>query len=357
MRIKKWVVMALFCGIFLTGCSKQTASKEASSSSNKSSQSNKSSAKKTSKSASSSAKAVKLDAAKLTPQESGSLITLYCADRFGGEWSDLLQAGQNDSLTITLHKTSDYEFKQPGSGYAYEAAASGQTGTTYYTLSGSTFYFYQGVKVAGGGSFLGQATKQEMADYIVKKDQLTEFKQLAKKVQIVDKSGQTQRLSDGRTGYFAIPAQMQGTWYSVSSDDDETRHIKYVFGQSTIFSQDDKYNTKGTTITLYTRAANYKAPDHPSEEQIDEAEGWGLPKIVQYKGINYLNVMGWYQGAGDGEYFAVHTEKIDGNDVQILVCAGGAGIWVDGIAYRSQAMAEKMQDQRFDDLNYSDSDN
>ena len=67
--------------------------------------------------------------------------------------------------------------------------------------------------------------------------------------------------------------------------------------------------------------------------------------------------MGWYQGGGDGEYFAVHTEKIDGNDVQILVCAGGAGIWVDGIAYRSQAMAEKMQDQRFDDLNYSDSDN
>ena len=85
MRIKKWVVMALFCGIFLTGCSKQTASKEASSSSNKTSQVSKSSAKKTSKASSSSAKAVKLDAAKLTPQESGSLITLYCDDRFGGE--------------------------------------------------------------------------------------------------------------------------------------------------------------------------------------------------------------------------------------------------------------------------------
>lgn len=171
MRIKKWAVMALFFAVFfLTGCSNQTASKEASNSSNKSSQSSKSSVKKTSKASSSSAKAVKLDAAKLTPQESGSLITLYCADRFGGEWSNLLQAGQNGSLTITLHKTSDYEFKQPGSGYAYEAAASGQTGTTYYTLSGSTFYFYQGVKVAGSGSSLGQATKQEMADYIVKKN-------------------------------------------------------------------------------------------------------------------------------------------------------------------------------------------
>lgn len=357
MSIKKWAVLALFCGVFLTGCSKQTASKEASNSSNKSSQSSKSSAKKTSKASSSSAKAVKLNAAKLTPQESGSLITLYCADRFGGEWANLLQSGQNSSLTITLHKTSDYEFKQPGSGYAYEAAASGQTGTTYYTLSGSTFYFYQGVKVAGSGSFLGQATKQEMADYIGKKGQLTEFKQLAKKVQIVDKSGQTQRLSDGRSGYFTIPTEMQGTWYSASNYDDETTHSKYVFGQSTIFSQDDKYDTKGTTTTLYTRAANYKAPDHPSEEQIKRAEGWGLPKIVQYKGINYLNVMGWYQGAGDGEYFAVHTEEIDGNDVQVLVLAGGAGIWVDGIAYRSQAMAEKMQDQRFDDLNYSDSDN
>ena len=204
---------------------------------------------------------------------------------------------------------------------------------------------------------MGQATKQEMADYIVKKGQLTEFKQLAKKVKIVDKSGQTQRLSDGRTGYFAIPAEMQGTWYSASDYDDETTHTKYVFGQSTIFTQDDKHNRKGHTTTLYTRATNYKAPDYPSEEQIKKAEGWGLPKIVQYKGINYLNVMGWYQGAGDGEYFAVHTENIDGNDVQVLVLAGGAGIWVDGIAYRSQAMAEKMQDQRFDDLNYSDSDN
>ena len=260
-------------------------------------------------------------------------------------------------MTITLHKTSDYEFKQPGSGYAYEAAASGQTGTTYYTLSGSTFYFYQGVKVAGSGRFLGQATKQEMADYIVKKGQLAEFKQLAKKVEIVDKSGQTQRLSDGRSGYFTIPAEMQGTWYSASNYDGETTHSKYVFSQSTIFIQDDKHNRKGHTTTLYTRAANYKAPDYPSEEQIKKAEGWGLPKIVQYKGINYLNVMGWYQGAGDGEYFAVHTENIDGNDVQVLICAGGAGIWVDGIAYRSQAMAEKMQDHQFDDLNYSDSDN
>ena len=357
MRIKKWAVMALFCGMFLTGCSKQTASKESSSSSNKTSKVSKSSAKKASKASSSSTKEEKLDAAKLTPQESGSLITLYCADRFGGEWSNLFQAGQNGSLTITLHKTIDYEFKQPGSGYAYEAAVSGQTGTTYYTLSGSTFYFYQGVKVAGSGSFLGQATKQEMADYIVKKGQLTEFRQLAKKIKIVDKSGQTQRLSDGRTGYFAIPAEMQGTWYSASDYDDETTHTKYVFGQSTIFTQDDEYNRKGHTTTLYTRAANYKAPDYPSKEQINRAEGWGLPKIVQHKGINYLNVMGWYQAAGDGEYFAVHTENIDGNDVQVLICAGGAGVWVDEIAYRSQAMAEKMQDHQFDDLNYSDSDN
>lgn len=357
MRIKKWAVMALFCGIFLTGCSKQTTSKESSSRSNKTSKVSKSSAKKSNKASSSSAKEEKLDAEKLTPQESGSLITFYCADRFGGEWSNLLQAGQNGSLTITLHKTSDYEFKQPGSGYAYEAAVSGQTGTTYYTLSGSTFYFYQGVKVAGSGSFLGQATKQEMADYIVKKGQMTEFRQLAKKVKIVDKSSQTQRLSDGRTGYFAIPAEMQGTWYSASDYDDETTHTKYVFGQSTIFTQDDKYNRNGHTTTLYTRAANYKAPDYPSEEQINRAEGWGLPRIVQYKGINYLNVMGWYQSAGNGSYFAVHTENIDGNDVQVLVCAGGAGVWVDEIAYRSQAMAEKMQDHQFDDLNYSDSDN
>lgn len=77
MRIKKWAVMALFCGIFLTGCSKQTASKEASNSSNKSSQSSKSSVKKTSKASSSSAKAVKLDAAKTDAAERRQLD--YCS--------------------------------------------------------------------------------------------------------------------------------------------------------------------------------------------------------------------------------------------------------------------------------------
>lgn len=289
MRIKKWAVMALFCGIFLTGCSKQTASKEASNSSNKSSQSSKSSVKKTSKASSSSAKAVKLDAAKLTPQESGSLITLYCADRFGGEWSNLLQAGQNGSLTITLHKTSNCEFKQ-----------------------------------------------------------------LAKKVEIVDKSGQTQRLSEGRSGYFTIPAEMQGTWYSASNYDGETTHSKYVFGQSTIFIQDDKYDTKGTTTTLYTRSSDFKMPLPPTEKQMDQVKGWGLGHLYQQDGLNYMNVMGWYQTAGSGTSFAVHTENIAGNNVQILVCASGARPWVDGIAYRSQAMAEKMQDQHFDDLHYRD---
>ncbi|WP_230844820.1 hypothetical protein [Lactobacillus delbrueckii] len=59
----------------MTGCSKQTASKEASNSSNKSSQSSKSSVKKTSKASSSSAKAVKLDAAKQRQQE--NLLTLF----------------------------------------------------------------------------------------------------------------------------------------------------------------------------------------------------------------------------------------------------------------------------------------
>lgn len=289
MRIKKWAVMALFCGIFLTGCSKQTSSKEASNSSNKSSQSSKSSVKKTSKASSSSAKAVKLDTAKLTPQESGSLITLYCADRFGGEWSNLLQAGQNGSLTITLHKTSNYEFKQ-----------------------------------------------------------------LAKKVEIVDKSGQTQRLSDGRSDYFTIPAEMQGTWYSASNYDGETTHSKYVFGQSTIFIQDDKYDTKGTTTTLYTRSSDFKMPLPPTEKQMDQVKGWGLGHLYQQDGLNYMNVMGWYQTAGSGTSFAVHTENIAGNNVQILVCASGARPWVDGIAYRSQAMAEKMQDQHFDDLHYRD---
>ena len=95
-------------------------------------------------------------------------------------------------------------------------------------------------------------------------------------------------------------------------------------------------------------------PLPPTEKQMDQVKGWGLGHLYQQDGLNYMNVMAWYQTAGSGTSFAVHTENIAGNNVQILVCASGARPWVDGIAYRSQAMAEKMQDQHFDDLHYRD---
>lgn len=51
----------------------------------------------------------------------------------------------------------------------------------------------------------------------------------------------------------------------------------------------------------------------------------------------WLNVYGWYQSAGDGEYYKVMTENINGKNVPILTAASGAG---NSNYYRSQDLAQ-----------------
>ena len=68
------------------------------------------------------------------------------------------------------------------------------------------------------------------------------------------------------------------------------------------------------------------------------------------------SIQGWCQGAGDGSFFAVHTETIDGKKVKVLVQAGGATIATDAVYYQTQSLAHQNKDTEFDDLHYADDD-
>ena len=64
----------------------------------------------------------------------------------------------------------------------------------------------------------------------------------------------------------------------------------------------------------------------------------------------------WCQGAGDGSYYAVHTETIDDQQVKVLVSASGAGPWSDAVYYQTPSQAHQNKNAKFDDLHYRDDD-
>lgn len=52
---------------------------------------------------------------------------------------------------------------------------------------------------------------------------------------------------------------------------------------------------------------------------VEKTKNWGRASFRKAHGIEYLNVMGWMQGAGDGTFYGPHTE----NGQPVLVIAEG----------------------------------
>lgn len=76
-----------------------------------------------------------------------------------------------------------------------------------------------------------------------------------------------------------------------------------------------------------------------------ESIGW----LTDTDGIKWLNTRGWYQTAGDGTFYRIGTELINGKRVQVLFQASGAGLWTDGHAYPTQALAQSQQNKMYSD--------
>ena len=137
---------------------------------------------------------------------------------------------------------------------------------------------------------------------------------------------------------------MQGTWYSADNDDDSTMTIS-----------DHAMVIDGDDLKLYHQDAQYaRDNEQPSDEQVSATKDWGRTQFLHDDGGTWLNVQGWFQGAGDGTSYMVKTENIDGKPVKVLVVGEGAENWVTAVYYPTKAMAQQQADQKYDDLHYQD---
>lgn len=303
----------------------------------------------------------RISAQGMTPQQAVSLVTAYAGNRYGGQWAQVAKQAQQSQLVVNLYPTSRYQLSDNGQGMAYAVTANGQdTGLVYTITQDDDVVIYQHAKAGQPAKKLATVTKPAMARYINQHGQGDLVNTLAKGAQVVDKSGTTgtsngstvTEHSDSATGKygnkgpFAVPGDMQGTWYSADNDDESTMTID---GHSMTID--------GDTLKLYHQDPQFaRDNDQPSDAQVQATKKWGRTQYLHADDGTWLNVQGWFQGAGDGSSYMVKTETIDGKPVKVLVVAGGAGPWVEAVYYPTKALAQQQADQKYDDLHYQDDD-
>ena len=167
--------------------------------------------------------------------------------------------------------------------------------------------------------------------------------QSTKKGSASDNSNSQSTGKYGNQGPFNVPSNMQGTWYSKN-------------GQITIGAHSMTIN--GNKMHLYKQSADfaYDKDSYKTKTATKATQKWYRATELDENGLHWINVKTWMQSAGNGNYYSVHTETIDGHKVQILVAASGTDTWTDDVYYRSQSMAQQNADRHFDDLHYRNDD-
>lgn len=143
---------------------------------------------------------------------------------------------------------------------------------------------------------------------------------------------------------YDISSSMQGTWYSV---DDKGKMNTTTITAHTV--TESFAGEKPSTITWYND--NGSDPDDRSDIHGD----WGrVGSMFNRDGIKLINVRGWNQSAGDGAYYGVKQETVNGKPTDVLITAGGARILCYVTSYRTAAMAKQQGTKQFDDIAYDE---
>ncbi|WP_143462521.1 hypothetical protein [Levilactobacillus enshiensis] len=129
-----------------------------------------------------------------------------------------------------------------------------------------------------------------------------------------------------------FPKSIRGTWYSYQY------HKMYRI----------KITAKKMTGTDFTsRLHSRKVTAYPKSGAKMKHPSWVTARMMTVDHEHWVNVMGWYQTAGDGESYRQVNHKIGGQRHRILQTASGAGFWTDSHGYQSKHLAKKYANHYF----------
>jgi len=133
-----------------------------------------------------------------------------------------------------------------------------------------------------------------------------------------------------------FPKAYRHTWYHYSRGhyDTVTFGAKRVGGLS-------YFNGVATKYVAYLHAhklTTTKLKQHPS---------WSTAVNVTARQATWVNVRGWNQIMGAGDFYKVMSKSVSGQQHQVLSQAGGAGVWTDAHYYRSKVVAKQLGNRHF----------
>lgn len=336
------IVLLTVTALGLVGCSRPQKSTQANSS-----------VKKNSGSAVVVKKAGHLKSDNLTPQQTVSTIVAYAGKKYPSEWGTALRNAESNGLKVILKNQSNYSYMNNGSGVAYMI-----TNDLGYTLKqvGTTNQIY----LFADNKELTNVSISQMVDYLNHHDGEKVVKNLVGSAQIDDKRNEdtdtrssnndnsTNKKSNiqGDAGLITVPSELQGTWYGYVEDQDKMDVVK--FDEHSISDNNRSNELHKVDVDFINHHQLYQM----SKSYQKATQDWGMASIFSkpVHSITWLNIRGWMQEAGDGEYYGVTKE----NGQQVMVSAHGAGIWADTVYWKTPVLAKQYKDKKFDNLDYGE---
>lgn len=143
-----------------------------------------------------------------------------------------------------------------------------------------------------------------------------------------------------------FPKNMQGTWYGVS------------YGKLYTLSIAGNKLTQGDMTQEAHPLSERTEADNKASMSLDEnsrsARQYWIELLIDppFKDGDWIDVYGWYQSAGAGSFYRVIPRTLDGQRVNVMDTASGAGQWLDCHFYPTKEMAYKYKDLTFPEDNF-----
>ena len=133
-----------------------------------------------------------------------------------------------------------------------------------------------------------------------------------------------------KTTLKAVPQRYRHTWYHYANGkmDTLTFTTKQISGMT-------YYNGKGVKYVAHIHHHKLTATSFKKHYS------WSTAVTTKRHQAQWINVRGWNQVMGAGDYYKVMTKTVKGKKVSVLSQAGGAGVWTSAHYYRTKQLAKQ----------------
>lgn len=146
--------------------------------------------------------------------------------------------------------------------------------------------------------------------------------------------------ASARTTMKSIPARYHQVWYHY----DGHHHYDALKFTSKTMSSRSYYSGKyyHSRVKLHSRSFN------SNPMKIGTHRSW----VVGYAFKPWINIKGWNQSAGDGEYYKVEAKTYHGTRIKVLSDGGGAEAWISAHYYSTKKVAKVLGNHHFPHEHY-----